>query len=306
MKYRSYYELLGVARTADAEAIKAAYRQQARKYHPDQNPNDPTAEERFKAISEAYRVLSDANARKTYDRFGQAPPGSAFGPRPSVVLKREPPIVNLMKQFAETARRRMQARRGDDLNLRVKIPFVDAIRGTKRVFEVPRASDDDGLKIIRRRLEYPIPPGVVDGQVLRWREEGGPGRYGGGDGDLLVSVEVTPHPVLRRRGFDVWAGLPLTLMECIRGGPIRVPTVNGPQSLDIEPGARPGDILRIEGAGVPRKNGKRGDAVFEVSICLPEGLSPEQVEHLEDFEASLRPEQVSERAALNAALEEDA
>ncbi len=262
MAVRRYYQLLELPHAASQDEVKRAFRRLARTYHPDQNPGDDTAEERFKAIVEAYRVLGDVELRRVYDRYGLAPSGAAFADVPARI---NVSVSVTLRDIARRAKKRFTARRGDDIRMGVVLEFADAIRGTTRVFELPRRSED---RVIRaRRLAFDLPPGLRAGQMLRWPGEGAPGADGGRPGDLLVDVAVSPHPVFRRRDTDIVSALPLTPLELHDGANVPVPTLWGPRRINVPPGAAPGDELRLPERGVPGT--PPGDAVFVVQYQPP-------------------------------------
>lgn len=265
---RRYYQLLRVERDADLATIKRAYRREARRFHPDQNPGDPDAEERFKAIAEAYRVLGDDQLRRMYDRYGIAPAGAAFADVPARI---EFGVGDAVRNIARAARERLRARRGADIRLDVALSFVHAIKGTTRVFELPRRGPHGGVEA--RRLAFDLPPGLRDKQVLRWPGEGEPGVSGGRAGDLFVELQVGTHAVLRRRGKDIVTSLPLSVIELHDGATVTVPTVWGPRSLVVPPDTQPGDELRLPERGVPGE--PAGDAVFCVTLSRPDMSRPE-------------------------------
>ena len=267
MPSRTYYEILGLKQSASSEQIRSAYRQLARRYHPDQNPDDQAAEEAFKAVAEAYRVLSDPDTRHAYDTFGVVPAGAAFA---DLQLPPKRGVVDLVRDFARNAARAV--RRGEDVKLDVTLDFPDAMRGAHRVLELPRLGPNGSIEA--RRLRFDLPPGLDSGKVLRWPGEGKPEPRGGRAGDLYISITVTPHPHLRRHGSDIHSDLPLSLTELMGGTALSVPTLFGPEVLKVPPGAWVGDTLRLRGRGVPTTT--PGDAVFEVKVVRPV-LEPEAV-----------------------------
>ena len=260
MLRRTYYEILGLKHDATSEQVRSSYRKLARKYHPDQNPDDDAAEEAFKAVAEAYRVLSDPDARHAYDTLGVVPAGAAFA---DLQLPPKRRVVDLVRDLGRSATRAV--RRGNDVKLDVTLSFVDAMRGTHRVLELPRRAENG--RIEARRLRFDLPPGLDDGKVLRWPGEGEPEPRGGRTGDLYISIAVSPHPLLRREGSDVRCVLPLTLPEVLRGTALSVPTLFGPELLKVPVRTWSGDTLRLRGRGVPTT--APGDAVFEVEIMPP-------------------------------------
>lgn len=260
MARRTYYQILGVRRSATDDEIRAAYRERARRYHPDQNPDDPAAEEAFKAVAEAYRVLSDARARHAYDAFGVVPAGAAYA---DLVLPKKRGVVDLVREVARSAARAV--RRGKDIQLTISLPFVRAMRGTHRIFELPRLGPDGRVRA--RRLRFELPPGLDDGKVLRWPMEGEPDAKGGRSGDLYVTVEVQSHDVLQREGADVRCALPVTMPEALGGATIRVPTIFGPELIDVPPDSWAGDEIRLKERGVPGPTA--GDAIYQLQLIRP-------------------------------------
>jgi DnaJ-class molecular chaperone len=262
MARRSYYQILGISRSADADEVKRAFRERARTLHPDQRPDDPEAVEEFKAVAEAYAVLSEPGLRATYDRFGIAPAGAAFE---STHLT-PPSVARALKNVARAAARRMRARRGEDIRFDITIDFRAAAVGTRRVFELPRRGPDGAVR--PRRLEFHLPPALTNSRVLRWPGEGAPGTDGGAYGDLLVRVAVERHPYFLRRDDDVVGHLPLTFVELLDGAHVQVPTLFGPRALEIPPRTEPGTELRLTGLGVPAE--PPGDAVFVARLRFPD------------------------------------
>lgn len=260
MARRTYYQILGVRRTATDDEIRSAYRERARRYHPDQNPDDPAAEEAFKAVAEAHRVLSDRQSRHAYDAFGVVPAGAAYA---DLALPKRKGVADLVREVARSAAR--VVKRGKNIELAIAIPFARAMRGTYRIFELPRLGSDG--RVQARRLRFELPPGLDDGKVLRWPGEGEPEPSGGRSGDLYVSVSVSSGGALSRGGPDIRCALPLTVDEAMAGTTIRVPTLFGPELLDVPRGSWVGDQLRLRGRGVPGP--VPGDAVFSIELIRP-------------------------------------
>ena len=301
MEYKDYYESLGVGRDADEKAIKRAYRRLARQYHPDVNPNDPKAEERFKEVTEAYEVLSDPEKRSKYDRFGRewrryqqaGAPGDfdwsawsqgAPGPgRAQYTYATAEDLQDLFGQagfsdFFETLfgggsgrpggrARSPQPRRGQDLEHPVQVTLAEALHGTNRML------NKDG-----RRLEVRIPPGVRTGSKVRISGEGVPGSAGGGAGHLYLLVEVLPDARFERRGNDLYTVVDVPVLTAVLGGELRVPTLEGDIQLKVPPETQNGRRFRLSGKGMPKvKDGKgRGDLYVTLNVVLPIGLSPEE------------------------------
>lgn len=268
-KVKDPYEVLGVAKTAGADDIKKAYRKLARTLHPDLNPGNKKAEDRFKEVSAAYDLLSDADKRAKYDR-GDIDASGAERPRYSYRSHAETGQGGKYRDFdygfgaediiSEIFGRRggAQARgpaRGPDQHFSLRIGFVDAATGATKRISLPNG----------KSLDVRIPPGTEDGQTLRLKGQGTPGRNGGPAGDALVEIAVEPHPFFTRDGKDVHVELPVTLQEAVLGGKVPVPTVDGRVSLTIPPGSNTGTVLRLKGKGIAG-----GDQFVKLKVVLPE------------------------------------
>jgi len=303
MEYKDYYRILGVDRNATDKEIKQAYRRLARKYHPDVNPGDKEAEERFKEINEAYEVLSDPEKRRKYDQLGASwQQWQRMGGNPrdfdwSQWFSREWPGGRVHVEYGDLGdlfgegifsdffraifgdvgtrprARWWEARpryaRGQDYEQPVEISLEEAFRGTKRVLE------KDG-----RRLEVTIPPGVKTGSRVRIAGQGGPGIGGGRPGDLYLKVTVLPHPIFKRQGDDLHCEVPVDLYTAVLGGEVRVPTLEGDVMLKIPPGTQGGQTFRLRGKGMPnlRNPRQRGDLYVKVQVQVPQNLSQRERE----------------------------
>ncbi|RME26510.1 MAG: J domain-containing protein [Deltaproteobacteria bacterium] len=271
----SLYDILGVSRTATDAEIKKAYRRLARKHHPDVNPGDPEAEERFQKISAAYDVLGDPKRRALYDEFGEDSTRVGFDPEQARAHKRwqeqtrwRPGGQRARKMDEDAdlfealfgARRRGPAR-GPDIQAELTTDFMTAALGGRRTLTF-----SDG-----RTLDVRIPPGVDDGGSIRLRGKGGPGRNGGPPGDLIITLRVQPHPVFRREGLDLHIDLPITVVEAVRGADIEVPTLDGRVVLKVPPGSQSGQTLRIRDRGVRRKDRPPGHLFAHLIIQAPDG-----------------------------------
>jgi curved DNA-binding protein len=287
--YKDYYATLGVPRDAGQKQVKSAFRKLARKHHPDVNPNDPSATERFREINEAYEVLSDPEKRRRYDEAGSRPSGGngpfGGGGGPQVEYRTgtaedfedlfggaDPFSDFFHDMFGRSARgsRTAPARRGEDVEGEVEISLDEAYTGTARTVEL---STPSGV----RRLEVRIPPGIGDGARVRAAGQGGEGRGGADRGDLYVRVHVRPHPVFRREGDTLYVRVPVPVDVAILGGEVSVPTLRGTRaSLRIPPGTQNGARLRLRGLGMPRHRGEgHGDLIAEVELRIPEVITPE-------------------------------
>ncbi len=298
MEYKDYYKTLGVGKNATADEIKKAYRKLARKHHPDVNPGDKKAEERFKDINEAYEVLSDSSKRARYDQLGSsyqewqqhgAPGGFAWGRWTSGASggARTEYSGNLDDLFgqgglgdfsdffnaifgsagASGARRRATPRRGQDFTQSVEVTLEEAYAGTTRL-----------LQIDSRRLEVKIPAGVKTDSRVRVRGEGGAGRAGGDQGDLYLKVDVLPHAVFERVGDDLHCDVAVDLYTAVLGGSASVPTLKGALTLKIPPETQNGRTFRLKGQGMPSLSSKDtyGDLLVKVQVKLPRDLNEKE------------------------------
>ena len=271
--FRDYYEILGIGQSADSQAIKQAYRRLARQFHPDLNPGNKEAEERFKALGEAYEILSDASRKAQYDdyrRYWLKQKSEAdyrdledFDRFVDQLLNRQsvPSKTNLhSKPPQQTTKRPVQRRRDAEASL--QIPLERAFHGgTERV------RLEDG-----RALEVDMPPRMVTGQRLRLRGQGING------GDLYLNITVEPHRFLSIQGRDVVCYLPITPSEAVLGSQITIPTLDGPVQMTIPAGTQSGQKLRLAGKGYGHPKEERGDQIVEIGIAIPTALSEQETE----------------------------
>lgn len=360
---KDFYQTLGVTQDAGPEEIKKAYRKLAQKYHPDANPGDKGAEERFKEISEAYATLSSPEQRKEYDQVRRMAAGGGFtgfgggtggfgGQRVRVE-----DLSDLLGGFGGlgdlfgfgSQSQGTGPVRGQDVQADLSIGFEDAVkgvttavtvhgaaacsrcggsgaepgtgvttcptcrgrglvaqnqgffsfsqpcpqcRGAGRLIEQPcRVCRGTGSESRTRQVKVRVPAGVQDGQTLRIRGKGGPGRNGGPDGDLLVRVRVAPSRSFGRRGKDLTLTVPITYTEAVLGAKIEVPTLNGAVKLRVPPGTPSGKTFRVRGKGVTPDKGPPGDLLVTVQVAVPEKVSREERRLLEDL-AKLESEDV--------------
>ncbi|HEY0160581.1 MAG TPA: J domain-containing protein [Thermoanaerobaculia bacterium] len=281
MAEKDYYELLGVKKTASEAEIKKAYRELAKKFHPDKNKGNKDAENRFKQISEAYAVLSDSEKRAQYDRLGREAFG-AGGANPFAGFD--------FSQFGGGGGgrgRRSTGRRGSttmdftdifgdlfggggggggfepepqEATVDVTIDFRDALQGTTIT-----------LTLNGEPMKVKIPEGIGDGQKVRARR---------GNIPVQITVRVRPHPLFERRGDDIYIDLPITIGEAIRGAEVEVPTIHGPSRIRIPAGTQAGRTMRLTGKGVKKKSGA-GDQYVRIQIVIPPEAPEEAVEALE-------------------------
>lgn len=290
MTKKDYYAALGVSRSAKPEEIKKAYRKLARQYHPDVNPNDKAAEEKFKEISEAFDVLSDEKKRGIYDKFGyysdNITPEAAAGAGYGFDFSRFE-ASNFQDIFSDIfsnlrgrsgAQAYTQPERGADLETPVSISFDDAMRGTTLSVEIPRQSG-------REKISVKIPAGVDTGSRIRVAGKGDNGMFGGAAGDLYIVTNVGAHPYFKRKGDNIYCTIPITVPEAALGAKIEVPTIEGKARLRIPPGTQSGQQFRLRDKGAPslRGGGMRGDQYVEVKIVLPKVISEETKELLHEY-----------------------
>jgi DnaJ-class molecular chaperone len=269
VKFRDYYQTLGLAHGATDEQIRTAYRKLARKHHPDVNPGNKDAEEKFKEINEAYSVLSDPQNRKQYDQFGQGPPESGRD-----VHVEYGDFGDLFESMFGGARRATRhATRGRDLEAQIRIPLEEAHRGTTRTLGL-RGHDGN-----QKSIRVNIPAGISDGELLRIPNEGASGASGAPPGDLFVTVRIEPHNLFKVLDEgNVELDLPVAPWEAALGARVRVPTIDGPVEMGIPPNTQNGQRLRLRGQGLSRQGGRRGDQYVRMQIVNPPSLTPAERE----------------------------
>jgi curved DNA-binding protein len=255
---RDFYEALGVSPSADRDEIQQAYRKLARRYHPDVN-RDPSAEERFKEISEAYDVLSDPDSRARYDEARRPPRPEAWDPG------------DLFGSFFR-ARGGFGPVPGADQEAELVVTVEEAYRGSRRRITL------DGSEI-----DVTIPAGVVDGQRIRLAGQGGHGYDGGPAGDLYLAVRLAPHPRYRVDGRDLSVDLPLTPWEAALGASVPVDTPGGAAKVTVPAGTSSGRRLRLRGRGLPHPRGRPGDLYAEARIMVPARPSADEQRLLEQL-----------------------
>jgi DnaJ-class molecular chaperone len=287
-----------VAKDADADAIRKAYRKLARQYHPDVNPGDQAAEDRFKEISEAYAVLSEPDKRRNYDEFGEVSleggfdadaarrAREAFGARFGAGEPEGAGPFGGFEGFGGQTfefgdlddllgrlhrRRGAGGLRGGDVHAILELDFLEAARGGEK--RVTIAVPDERGQPRTETITVRIPAGVADGGSIRLPGKGAPGLAGGPPGDLFAEIHVRPHPVFRREGRDLVVEVPVTVTEAVRGARVEVPTLEGRATVTVPPGTDAGRKLRLRGKGVPDPGGGApGDLYVIVRIVVPKGL----------------------------------
>ena len=283
------YETLGVAKTASADEIRKAYRKLAKKLHPDLNPGDKQAEDKFKEVAGANDLLSDPEKRRRYDAgeidasgAEKAPPharyyrdyaqegGHPYGGQGAYgdFAQGDDLFAELLRRSAEQARRRP----GADLHYELPIDFLDAVNGADKTITLPQGGT----------LNVTIPAGVEDGQTLRLRGKGAPSPGEGPPGDALVQILVRPHRYFTREGADILLDLPVTVKEAALGAEVRTPTTTGGVMLKIPKRSNTGDVLRLRGKGVKTRSGA-GDELVKLKVMMPTGAEPELDAFLADW-----------------------
>ncbi len=305
---QDYYKALEISQTAAQDEIQKAYRKLARKYHPDMNPDNKAAQQKFKDVQKAYDCLNDPEKRKLYDQFGDqyenvaAGRGAGTGPGQGGGgygfddifggagqgggFQFEGDIGDLFRQFggaaggkgsASRGRARSSPARGADLSGEITVPFNTAILGGHAFIGVQRSGKHENLQV-------KIPAGVESGKKIRLRGQGEPSPNGGPAGDLLVTLHVANHPYFKRHGQNLELRLPVTLAEAALGATVDLPTPGGVMSLKVPAGSSSGRRLRVKGQGVRDTNGNAGDLFVELQIKLPENLDDESRQAIERIE----------------------
>src|SRR5450432_2154197 len=288
-----FYKELGVERGASAADLKKAYRKLAGQLHPDKNPGDKKSEARFKSVNRAYQALSDKEKRSLYDEFGEEGLREGFNSEAARAYRGgagrgrsrgAPSVEDLFSSsgmpsgaggigdlfgdlFGSRGGRRgpSPGMKGSDIASEVSVDFISALRG----IELKLRLQDGGDEITVR-----VPPGAGDGDKVRIAGHGAPGSFGGPPGDLLLSIRVAKHPYFERSGLDLSLDLPITVGEAYRGAKVRVPTPDGPITLTVPKHAQSGQVARLKGRGVKRKN-EQGDLYIRFQIKLPATNSTE-------------------------------
>jgi curved DNA-binding protein len=277
---RDFYAELGVQRDATPEQIKRAYRKLASELHPDKNPGSPQAEGRFKTVNRAHQVLSDPRTRRLYDEFGEAGLREGFNPQAARAGGSRRGLEDLFGGAGGGAgfgdilgdlfrgRSRGRARgpmKGSDMLGEVQVDFASALSGTEVALRV-----GDG----QREVTVRVPQGAADGDKLRVSGQGMPGMFGGPNGDLVLTLRVEAHPYFERRGLDLYLDLPISIGEAFHGAKVVVPTPRGDVTLSVPRRAQSGQLVRLRGRGVHRKD-KTGDLYVRFMIQIPDVEAPD-------------------------------
>jgi DnaJ-class molecular chaperone len=294
------YTALGVNKEATQDEIQKAYRRLAKKLHPDLNPGNKAAEEKFKEISAAYDLLSDPEKRARFDR-GEIDASGTERPRrqyyrdfadqdgwsaytSNAGFSDFGDYAGAEDILSEIFGREGRRRRGQDVRYHLDLAFLDAINGGKQSIVLP-----DGTT-----LDVNIPPGTRDGQILRLKGKGRPGVGDGPAGDALIEISVLPHPYFTRKGDDIHLDLPISLKEAVLGAKVKVPTPGGAVTVAVPKWSNTGRVLRLKGRGVPRSDGSKGDEYIKLMLMLPEKPDPK----LDAFVAGWQPVEYSPRQSM--------
>lgn len=310
MEYKDYYKILGVSKNATQDEIKKAYRKLAVKYHPDKNPNDKKAEDRFKEIGEAFEVLKDPEKRKKYDHLGanwkqyqNADPGGGYN-----YSRRSSGAESFFSDGSffggggdfsdffnaffgdmgggfQRTRSQPTAQKGSDLKATMEITLNEAYHGASRILNV------DGKK-----LRISTKPGAYHGQELRIKGKGSQGVNGGPRGDIYINIKVTPNSTFTRNGNDLLTDVKVDLYTAILGGKIEIPTLTGKINISIPKGTQNGRKMRVKGKGMPvyGKDGAYGDLIVNIYVEIPQNLTAEEVKLFEKLKKTrLKQEQAN-------------
>lgn len=311
---KDFYSVLGVSRSATPEEIKKAYRKLAMQYHPDKNPGDKKAEDKFKELSEAYEVLSDTKKREMYDQFGHASTQQGFGaggpfgaggfgggfggnhggahagaggdPFQDIFGDVFSDIFGGARSPGGAAggARARRPSKGADLRYTLNVSFEEAALGIEKVISFMRQR---GSKEESAKLAVNVPAGVKEGQRLKLSGEGDSPAGSGQAGDLYVIVNIQDHPLFKRNEHDVTLDLPVTYTDAILGTNVEVPTLTGKAMIRIPPGTHTGQTFRLKGKGFPKLGGfGSGDMLVKILVDTPQNLSPKQKELIEELAKS--------------------
>jgi curved DNA-binding protein len=294
MEFKDYYAELGLPRGASEQSIKQAYRNLARQFHPDVNPDNKDAEERFKAIGEAYTVLSDPKRRKRYDSLYRryrrwveyGDPGNldwakwqkmANMPSFDFFFTVLDSVIGLEEKHVDTETQRP----GDDLEVTITVTLEEVLQGAQRT-----------VRVDRRRIDISIPPGIHHGMEVCRRGHGTPGVLGIPPGDLYVVVQIEPHPIFERKGDDLVVSVPVDIFTSLIGGEVSVPTLDGEDvTVEIPPRTQADSFFCVSGKGLPhmRNTEQRGNLFARVKLVLPEPISESEMKTLRKMAQKRKP-----------------
>lgn len=317
MVKRDFYEVLGIGRNADDREIKRAYRKLAKKYHPDTNPGDKQAEQKFKEVTEAYNVLSDSEKKKSYDQFGMeafeegfesekcygnqrgfyGDMGDIFGDIFGNMFHGDSGenfrggfsgngFGNGRSGFQDGFGRSAGSGRGSDLRSEVRISFQDAVFGCERMLQL--SSGEAGEKL--QKLQVHIPAGIEDGKSIRLKGKGNPGYGGGPAGDLLLKIHVEPWAGWERKGADIYTTEEIPFITAVLGGEEKFSTLYGDVMCRVPAGTQSGGRIRLRGKGAPslKNPSVKGDQYVTIRIQVPKTVSPEAAEKLREYDRAMK------------------
>lgn len=291
MEFIDYYKVLGIAKGADAPAIKNAYRKLARKFHPDLNPNDKDAKQKFQEINEANEVLSDPEKRKKYDQYGKDwkhadeienanrqqrtaySQGQPFGGSQSDGDFSDF-FASMFGGASGGGRSRQVKFRGEDFNAELGLDLLDAYESRKQT-----------LTVNGKQIRITIPAGIENGQTIKISGHGGPGTNGGPNGDLYITFSIANHPKFKRVGNDLFTTVDLDVFTALLGGELTIETLSGKVKLVVKPETQNGTKVKLKGKGFPvyKHEGQYGDLQITYALKIPTGLTEKQREILKEL-----------------------
>ncbi|MFZ6815570.1 DnaJ C-terminal domain-containing protein [Undibacterium sp. Rencai35W] len=295
MKYKDYYEILGVPRTASTSDIKKAYRKLAHQYHPDVS-KDPQGEEKFKEAAEAYATLKNPEKRTEYDQLGKHANGENFTPPPNWQQQYSSDassfddvdladIFNAFRSngFDSSSQGSKSTERkhrnfpvsGEDYSVSISVSLEKIYAGgeTELTVSLPEYDEQGLLHRVPRTFRITVPKGAVSGQRLRLKGKGGPGQHGGKAGDLYVVIEIATHPLFRLDGRDLYLDVPVAAWELALGAKIEIPTLTGNVELNVRAGTSSGQRLRLAQRGLPSSDGSMGNLYAVIQVVMPKTIS---------------------------------
>ena len=281
MEFIDYYKILGVDKSASEDDIKKAYRKLARKLHPDLNPNDKEAHQKFQQVNEANEVLSDPEKRKKYDQYGkdwqhadqfeqqrQSRQQSSYAGGEHFSGDDDGDFSSFFESmFGGSGRSRQTKFRGQDYRAELKVNLVDAMD-----------THPQTLTVNGKNVRITIPAGIENGQVIKLKGYGAPGVNGGPSGDLFITFSIIPHPNFKRSGNDLFTTTNIDLYTALLGGETTIDTLKGKVKLKVNPETQPGTKIRLKGKGFPvyKKEGQAGDLYVTYEVKLPTNLTEKQ------------------------------
>ena len=304
---RDYYEVLGIKKGAAADEIKKAFRKKAMQYHPDKNPGDKTAEDKFKEVNEAYEILSDADKKDKYDRFGFAgiDPNAAFsgaqnqGQKSGGTYQTYRNVNGADFEFFDfsgregfgnlfgdlfgsggfgNAQKQATPKKGANLQASIAVTFEEAAFGIKK-----------RVRVNDKTIDMTIPGGIDNGARISLKGQGQPSVNGGPNGDLIVLISIQPHGRFTRKGLDLYIDVSITVTKAALGAEIIIPTLTDKVSYKVPPGTQPNTVFRLKGKGITdSKNKKTGDLYVRILVKIPTNLSKEQKDLLEKLDDTMK------------------